>query len=339
MMTNQPRSCRLSRRAVLRALTLVAASTTILSATTANASADVAADMLTELQNAGVPGVTVTVATPPAATAADAAAFQNNPGGTYTSLTPEGLLSPDPTTPQPVATVAFGPSSVTRWPGFIQAPGIDFWSTIEDASVPVWRLDIMSAMKHAISGSAALTGVAMQPLMPNWPGTGPDLYLTPPDAPDYPAAASPQTMSPDAAQQAVKAGLPPTSATADVSVVDFAGGQRRLTVSVSRAADQTAVTSFSALVGYALEQQQALNENGANIGSVVLRMANPLTGLPVATFAGDASWGQSFGWYAPELAPFAPGPPTTPVDPVANATGTASDIQANSNDLIQQPLP
>lgn len=49
-------------------------------------------------------------------------------------------------------------------------------------------------------------------------------------------------------------------------------------------------------------QQILQNEQGAAIGSVVVRVDDPLTGNPLLTFAGDATFGYNLHWKSPLIA-------------------------------------
>lgn len=290
--------------------------------------ADDAAAVATELAAAGVPSTTVAVTTPAPATQQDLDGFEADPSGNYTSLTPENMISPNPTAPLPVVQVSFGPSAVTRWPGFLQAPGIETWYALEDADVPVWRLDIMEALKHRLGGGSLLAGVAMQPRLNNRSDpTQPDLYLTPPDPQDYPSAPLPQTMPTATAEDIVAAGLPPTALDASVDVADFAGSQRRLAITVTRVPELSLLDSLAELVAYALSQQSSLNTQGANIGSVVIRALDAARATPLATYAGDVSWGQNFSWVAPTLIPYdGDVMPSAPVDIVSDVEGRVGQL-------------
>lgn len=292
------------------------------------ASATDAAAINAELAAAGVPNVAVTVTTPAPATQQDLDAFDADPSGSYASLTPENLISPDPTAPLPVAQVTFGPSTVTRWPGFVQAPGIDAWYALEDSEVPVWRLDIMEALKHRLGAGSTLAGVAMRPTLINRSDpTQPDMYITPPDPADFPPAPLPQTMPTALVEEIVAAGLPPTAIDATVKVVDFAGGQRRLAISVTRVAELSLLDPLAELVAYALSQQSGLNAEGANIGSVVIRALDATRATPLATYAGDVSWGQSFSWVSPSLMAYEmPMTPAAPVDAVSDVEGKVAQL-------------
>lgn len=298
-----------------------------LAAPVSSASADVASDMNAELVSNGVPNVTVTVATPPAATSSDASAWQADAAVTYPSLSPLNLLSAEPTFPRPVATVTFGPASATMWPGFVRAPGVPGWEAVEDALVPIWRLEIMQALKHRLGAGAELAGVAMQPNLPSHPSPGmPDLYLTPPDAADFPSAPPSQSMSTASVEAEVKQNLPPGYVTASVSVSDRPGGQRVVTVSQEMVPQRLAVLPPSGIIGYLAVRQQQLNDQGANIGSMIFRITDPTTRLPVFTYAGDAAWGQAFSWVAPLARPYVSGSRAgLSGDPAGDITGLIND--------------
>jgi hypothetical protein len=299
----------------------------------ASAQADTVSSMTAELQAAGVPNVSVTETTPAAATSADVAAFDQDPSGSYASITDQNLLSPDPTNPLPVVTVAFGQAQVTQWPGLLLAPDVAGYPAVEDSQMPIWRLDIMEAAKHAIiAGLPVIGGVGMQPQSPNQPDPAtPDAYITPPDSSEYPTAALPQTMSLAAVQAAVGASLPTAFQQATVSVVDFAGGQRRVTVSASTLPEQAEVSPPSQLYTSVLNAQAQLNQQGANIGSVIVNLTDQTSSLPLVTFAGDASWGESFTWVAPPATPFVD---TGPAPIPQGAGADVAAYQQHGQDLI-----
>jgi hypothetical protein len=295
------------------------------------ARADVASDMTAQLSAAGVPNGNVTVAVPAAASQQDADAFQQDPTGDYATVSDANLISPDPTNPSALATATFGLSSVTRLPGFIQPPGLSGYLAVEDASLPIWRLDIMSALKHAMASGATLAGVAMQPQMPNSadPAT-PDLYMAAPDAATFAPAALPQTMSLATIQSSVTAALPAHTQGASVTAVDFAGGQRRVTVDVSRPAQQFVANGPQDVVSAVTDQQRSLNDSGANIGSVIVRFNDPVSVAPLFTYAGDATWGQDFSWISPFVKAFVQDDAAPiPVDPASNAAGAVQDAQSS----------
>lgn len=270
--------------------------------------ADVAADVQAELQAAGLPNPTVAVTSPAPATIADFTTYQQNPGVDLPSISPENLMSPDPTAPQPLLSVGFGQATVTALPGIFQTTALDNWYSTEDAEFPLWRLQIMSALKHALARGTVLTGVKMMPSFPNRAMSGTaDFYATPPDPQDLPPTGLPQTMPASTAETAVEQELPTWARTADVQVTDWAGGERRATMSMTVVPAQLVQFNPQDLVVYLLDQQLSLNESGANIGSVVLRIRS-LTGEPLFSFAGDATWGQFFTWVGPQVRAWVPSP-------------------------------
>ena len=300
----------------------------------APARADLPGTMTSELLANGVPHAVVTVATPAAATASDAAAFESDPSADGASLTPYNLLSPDPTAPLPVATVTFGPSSTTLLPGVItppSQPGV----YVEDSQTPIWDLTIMEAMKHAIGrGTSAgcttdpcLTGVALQPAFPAAAGVSiardssqPDVYVGTPAASDFSAAPLLQTMPSAAIQLQYQLGLPQQYAGATVSVADQpAGGQRIVTIEYDQQASAFATDDLSALIDYADTEQSSLNDplQGGNIGEVVVISkdsdpTSPTFGQALFTHAADSAWGQKFEWAAPGIKAFVDQSPTDP---------------------------
>jgi hypothetical protein len=296
------------------------------------AQADIVSSMTAELQAAGVPNVSVSQSTPAAATATDVASFDQDPSGSYPSVTNQNILSPDPTSPLPIVTVAFGLVHVTPWPGILLAPGVAGYPAVEDSQVPIWRLYTMEALKHTmIAGAPAVAAAAMQPQSPNQPDTtSADLYLTPPDSSEYPTQALAQTMSLSAVQSGIQSALPPQFQTATVNVIDFAGGQRRVLVQASLAPQASELTPPSQLYAAVLSAQTQLDGQGGNVGPVIVSLTDPTTNMPLATYAGDASWGQNFSWVAPSATPFIdawPGPaPEAPSDEVSGYQQHAQDL-------------
>jgi hypothetical protein len=272
---------------------------------------------------AGLPGLSVVVSTPSAATTADVAALQADPSASGASLSAYNLLSPDPTAPLPVATVAFGVNVATPLPGFLAPPGISSFIAREDALVPIWRVAIMNAVKHELARGGSLAGVAMQLQTANdGPVTAPDLYLAAPDPADFPPTAPAQTLEPSAAADSIRAGLPVWARTAGVEVSDAPGGQRQAAIDLKISSVLLAAVDIQELTGYLAQKQGELNAEGANLGSVVLRVSD-LQDLPLVTFAGDATWGQFYLWMSPQARAYA-----NPLFAGDDATATDDDSAA-----------
>lgn len=74
-----------------------------------------------------------------------------------------------------------------------------------------------------------------------------------------------------------------------------------------------------------VQQQAALNSQGATVGSVVVRLTELVTGEPLVTYAGDVMWGQNFEWESPLVRPYVDGPADDPTaDPLASAQHAAA---------------
>ena len=292
------------------------------------ARADVAADMLAELQAAGVPGAQVSVATPPPATAADLAAFDTNPDAFGPSMSDDNLISPDPTNPLPIARVSWGSTAATRYPGYIAPPDEGGWPAIQDASDPVYRLAVMTALRHALARGAILAGVSMKPSFPNRTRTTPDYWARRPDPVVFPPKTLTATLPVAAVEAAVKSGLPTLNATAQVLVSNWPAGERRLDVTVAVSALDYKLRELPDLAAYLLDKQLELNAQGAGIGAVVLRATDVLTNVPLSTFAADTTSGQQFGWLAPTVQAFAA--------PAAAAHDVEGDAQQAVNGLLAQ---
>lgn len=264
--------------------------------------------MTAELQANGVPNATVTVTTPAPATAADAAAFQADPSVDRPSLTPYNLLSPDPTNPLPVATVKYGPSTLSPFPGVLQAPGQPGVFK-EDAQDPIWQAHIMSALKHAIAGGAPLAGVALQPVSTNAQrnASAPEVYVA---ASDLSAARPAQLLPTIAVQLQFQLDLPAQYSNATVAATDLAGGQRMVVITIERDPASYPSDNLADLVAFADAEQSKLNDpmTGGNVGIVAVRSCVPVSGnpsgAPILTHAADSSWGQKFEWAAPQVRAF-----------------------------------
>ena len=152
---------------------------------------------------------------------------------------------------------------------------IDNWYAVDDADFPLWRLQVMSALKHALARGAVLAGTSMRPVFPNRAGSAtPDYYATPPDPTDMPPGPLPQTMPTSTAEASVEQQLPLWAKTAQVDVSDWAGGERRVSAAMTVAPIELMQLNPQEVVLYLLDQQLSLNANGANIGSVVLRIGS-----------------------------------------------------------------
>jgi len=209
---------------------------------------------------------------------------------------------------------------------------IDNWYAVDDADFPLWRLQVMSALKHALARGAVLAGTSMRPVFPNRAGSAtPDYYATPPDPTDMPPGPLPQTMPTSTAEASVEQQLPLWAKTAQVDVSDWAGGERRVSAAMTVAPIELMQLNPQEVVLYLLDQQLSLNANGANIGSVVLRIGTPI-GEPLFTFAGDATWGQFFMWVSPHVRAFVPGPLEETIDPTE--TDPADEVSR-----LQQAAP
>lgn len=278
--------------------------TAVNSALPGTAGADVAQQMAVELQAAGLPSPSVTLETPPPATASDLAAFEADPEATAPSVLIENLLSPDPTSPLPVAKVRYGSTSATPFPGYVAPPNESAWPAIEDADDPLWRLQIMSALKHVLSGGATVAGVSMQPQFPNRDLGRPDYWATPPDPADLPPASLGATLPRDATETQLRAGIPAEARLAELDVIDWVAGERRVIANLELPWLEFGMLGAQGLISYLLDEQLALNGQGAAIGSVVVRVRDSITGNTLMTFAGDATWGQHFAAYAPPVMAF-----------------------------------
>lgn len=277
----------------------------------APANADVAVTMQTELLAAGVPGTSVTVTTPPAATAADLAAWDANPSAEAPSVSPENLISPNPTQPLPVATVRFDATPTTPLAGLIAPPG-GMVPSVEDAESAVSRLEIMMALRRGLADGASLAGVAMQPI----DQTRPDMWLTPPD-PAYIAPVRLVGVTPvPVVSTAVEEGLPAWAQGASTTVTE-SSGERRVTLGLRVDPRQLIVQNFEDLAPYLLGKQVELNEEGAGIGGVILEIDDP-NGSPLFIYAGDATFGQSFFWTSPLVAAWVDSPPAGSAQNVLN---------------------
>jgi hypothetical protein len=293
------------------------------------ARADVGQTMLTELQAAGVPSPVVSIVTPAPATAADVAAFDADPGTNTPSLSNDNLISPDPTAPLPVARIGYGNATATPIPGFVSPPGGSTWASVEDAQDPIWRLAIVSALKHALASGASLAGLSMAPRFPNRnPSGAPTFWTTPPNAKDLPATKLVATMPTGSIRTQVQSGLPVWAQLASVDVTDTPASERRVTVSLQLSVIQYPLTDIPDLIARLLDQQLSLNKQGAAIGSVVVSIHDISDGQPLMTYAGDASWGQHFVWTSPQTAGFASMPNAgIASDPSGDAQQAASTAQ------------
>jgi hypothetical protein len=145
------------------------------------------------------------------------------------------------------------------------------------ALLPLWNLAAFEAAKHAIVGGAQLdalsitVNIAGQP-----PSDGPVLMLSLQDQEitSQPAA----TMSLSDIRDAVSQDLPPWAASAAVTVVDDAAGERVVTLSMSTTPVAFKAFDIDGLIGILLEHQQDLSGSGANIGRVVEEVTDSTTG-------------------------------------------------------------
>jgi hypothetical protein len=294
----------------MKLLTIGLAATALLSQS-AVAYGDVASTIRNEITAEGVPNASVSVSAPTPATAADVAAFENDPSADLASLNSANVLSPDPTNPLPIATVRFGPSTVTQLPGTVTPPGEPGLFS-QDSQLPLWEATILNATKHAISGGATLAGVALQPTVPGRDSSAPDISEAVPDSSSFNAAKSLVTMSDQAVALQVQLALPDRYSHASVTVRTASGGQQVLSVELDQAPAAFSSDNLSDLVDFAAGEQASLNNTlRANIGEVIVVSRDPgvidaATGLhsPVFTYAGDPSWGQSFEWATPVAKPF-----------------------------------
>ena len=280
-----------------------------------SAMADPVADQITqELVQDGLPNVAVSVATPPAATAADAATFADDPTATPPSITPSNALSPDPSNPQPVVTVSFGATTPTSTPGTVTPPG-EPGSYTNDAQTAEWNADIVQAVKHAEADGAQVAGVVgYQPAIGTRDVSQPAVYVPSPDPTDFPPAPTDQTtqtMTAGAVQVRFALDLPAAYSGASVSVDDDTSGQRVVTVQYDQPASAFATDDLSELSDWAAAEQAMLDDplQGGNVGQVVVKSndsdpASPTYGVTVFTRSMDATWGMEVDWAAPQVASF-----------------------------------
>jgi len=246
-----------------------------------------------EVQAGGFPNASASITTPPPATAADVAAFDEDGSTVPPSLTNENMLSPDPTQPLPVVTLSYQPAGGTALPGIIVAPGSTWTPTTADASGPLWEIQSMLAVKHEIENGTEIAGLALrlaseaEPYY--WISVPPDARRTP----------QPTVMPALLIEQYVRAGLPAWAANASVSAIDWTGSERRLVITLTMPATAFQANDVENLVAPVMTDQQYLNANGAGIGSIVVEIADPVSNLPLFTFAGDAGWGRTFAWSNP----------------------------------------
>lgn len=281
----------------------------------APAGADPVADAIRqELIQGGVPNVSVSVVTPDAATASDAATFANDPSTVPATINPVNALSTDPADPDPVVTVRFGSTTGMQTPGTLTPPS-EPGSFMNDAQTALWDSMIMQAVKHATADGAPIAGVIAysQPL-PLRDTEEPAVYTPTPDPEEFPATPTGQTvqtMATNTVQVSYSMGLPPQYAGAAVSVIDNPGGQRTVTITYDQPASRFATDDLSDLSDYAAAKQIELNDplQGANIGQVVVTShdtdaASATYGKTVFTRATDVTWGEQFDWAAPNVAAF-----------------------------------
>lgn len=293
--------------------------------------ADAASTMQNELQAAGVPGVSVTVATPAPASAADLESFEVGPLDPSLSVTPENLISPDPTAPLPVASVSFGTATRTPLPGLIVPLG-GVVPAVEDAQSVIWRAEVMSALKHAIADGADLAGVAMHRVGESES----DVWMARPPQSTFPAVRLQAVTPASEVESDIEADLPPWAVSAGVQITEVAG-ERRARLSLAMSTDQFIVTEGQELAAYMIQKQRELNQTGAGIGGVSVVLADS-AGSPLFVYAGDATFGQNFYWSSPLVSAFvgrvAMGSNAGPVEQAtAAAEGKVEEVQTNP------PLP
>jgi hypothetical protein len=299
----------MSARTVISAIVI---SGVLASALAEPAGATLADSMTAELAANGVPNPLVTIATPPAATAADASAYLADPSQQGASLTPLNLLSPDPASPLPVVTVKYTPVGS---PHPVASTGTSSTTPIyvEDSQRPVWDGAIVEALKHAIGAGNSLAGAATYgPPFPGRDTSAPDVYAPAPDPTEYSAANPPQTMTTGAVQVQYQLALPSQYGNATVAVADAAGGQRVVTIGFNQVAAAYETDNLSGLTDWADDLQAQLNDplQGGNIGEVVVRSEDPTSHAPLFVHVADTSWGQRFEWSDPSVQAF-----TDPVQP------------------------
>lgn len=129
--------------------------------------------------------------------------------------------------------------------------------------------------------------------------------------------------------------LPVWARTAQVSVTNGAGGERRASITHDLPAAALSLADAHGLARFALGKQFELNGTGANVGTVTIKVRDPLANQPLWTFAGDATWGQQFSWISPLIKHAVPVAANGPVlDPVNDATDTATQAVDDAAALL-----
>jgi hypothetical protein len=267
---------------------IAALSVVVLAGLPARASADVAANIRADLLHSAsaVPGAQVSVA-PASGDALEIGSGQEvNVTMTLAQGTAlAGILTP-PSTPALYSTTA--------------------------ASVPVWDIAVMEAIKHALAGGAQLESAA---ITSNYVGlpvpSGPELLVA--LLPYAPWTKPPSTMSQDQVRQAIQQALPAWAQQSTVAVADDAAGERVVTTSLSLPASSFSLFNPQQLLWALTNQQRILRDQGANIGRVVSRITSPENGDPVYTGVADGELGFSASWRSPLIRGLineSPGPTT-----------------------------
>jgi hypothetical protein len=265
------------------------------------ASADFNQSITAELQQPpnAVPGVSVAVGAPV---------------GDETATTATNVLHVTMTPPQGVPLAGILPPA--------SGPAI---FTTTAATIGLWDLEIVEAAKHANKSGAAIDGISITRNYAGEPASSvPDMIWTMGD--DETPAAGSGSVSDAQVSAAVQTALPAWAANATIQVSTDAAGQRVVTVSIWLPSLQFAAINPDSAIDALVDQQNALQAQGANVGRVTMMINDKVTGDPFYVAGADSFIGFSTTWRSPLiqglLGPLVPGTNLADTTPVADAVNS-----------------
>jgi hypothetical protein len=130
---------------------------------------------------------------------------------------------------------------------------------------------------------------------------------------------------------AIAQSLPAWAQNSTVRVVDDAVGERAVTVSLTEPTNAFAVLDPGAVLATLLGDQVNLAPQGADIGRVIVKVSDVVSGQPLFTGVGDEAIRFVGDWYSPLVAGMAdplPSPVAMPAQPteIEQATGVQAPI-------------
>jgi hypothetical protein len=165
---------------------------------------------------------------------------------------------------------------------------------------PVWELAVMQAAKHALTAGKQVDAISINELTSGQPAPpSPDLVVSTQNR-EITTQPGP-TMAISDVQKNVQSALPSWAAGTSISVVEDAARERVVSAQLALPRDALRVLPVPSLLGTLLNQQDALGASGADIGRVVVSVADATTHEPLYVAGADGLIGFGTSWVSPSV--------------------------------------